>query len=541
MSFRVDFAYSLSVADHIRVPALRTRTGCQTCRIRRVKCDEGKPACNRCVSTGRKCDGYDHAILRRKIQTSADRRDLRTSRKSRSPGRSTNKPSLSQGLALENRRSDDEARILQFYRESTVHKVTEIYWDEFWSVVVLQLSLQEPAIKHGLLALSILHEETLSGGKVPFRDTSAITQYGHAISNARNLVGRAKSAADSVEKLKVLVTCILLLCYDNLVGNYNRARIHLQTGLRLFKREYAISGQFGSQLARGEAAAIERIFTQLDLQAMSFSDASAPYPYVDELSDDSETDSIKFTDPTSVPEALKSLFQILCSAFRLSARAHALGLPHLDVSMESAGLKNLLSQWTFFYAPLHSQQTDVPLSKSLSLLKIYHHTASILLNLDSTAGELAWDAHELSFTSILDFASTIIPHNSTPSSNTSSSSSPPTNVFMLTPSLTIPLFLTAFRCRHPMLRRRAISLLESLNSTEGPWGSAPAAKVAAAVMKIEEKSRVVKEARDVKLEDRVSTLVTRVVREVGRVWVSFVVRDEGASGGWKTWSEIVDF
>jgi hypothetical protein len=27
-------------------------------RIRRVKCDETKPECERCTSTGRKCDGY---------------------------------------------------------------------------------------------------------------------------------------------------------------------------------------------------------------------------------------------------------------------------------------------------------------------------------------------------------------------------------------------------------------------------------------------------------------------------------------------------
>jgi hypothetical protein len=28
-------------------------------RIRKVKCDEGKPHCKRCTSTGRICDGYD--------------------------------------------------------------------------------------------------------------------------------------------------------------------------------------------------------------------------------------------------------------------------------------------------------------------------------------------------------------------------------------------------------------------------------------------------------------------------------------------------
>ncbi|KAK7574804.1 hypothetical protein V3481_016776 [Fusarium oxysporum f. sp. vasinfectum] len=43
--------------------ATKGKTGCITCRIRRVKCDEDKPSCHRCTSTGRKCDGYDLATL----------------------------------------------------------------------------------------------------------------------------------------------------------------------------------------------------------------------------------------------------------------------------------------------------------------------------------------------------------------------------------------------------------------------------------------------------------------------------------------------
>ncbi|KAF2762197.1 hypothetical protein EJ05DRAFT_507770 [Pseudovirgaria hyperparasitica] len=38
--------------------ATRVRTGCGTCRIRRVKCDEGRPHCMNCSSTGRICEGY---------------------------------------------------------------------------------------------------------------------------------------------------------------------------------------------------------------------------------------------------------------------------------------------------------------------------------------------------------------------------------------------------------------------------------------------------------------------------------------------------
>ncbi|KAF5585568.1 zinc finger transcription factor ace1 [Fusarium pseudocircinatum] len=36
----------------------RTKTGCLTCRKRRIKCDEGKPICNNCIKSKRHCEGY---------------------------------------------------------------------------------------------------------------------------------------------------------------------------------------------------------------------------------------------------------------------------------------------------------------------------------------------------------------------------------------------------------------------------------------------------------------------------------------------------
>ncbi|KAL2831103.1 hypothetical protein BDW59DRAFT_6891 [Aspergillus cavernicola] len=37
-------------------------TGCQTCRSRRIKCDEAHPHCNACVRSGRECPGYPHPL-----------------------------------------------------------------------------------------------------------------------------------------------------------------------------------------------------------------------------------------------------------------------------------------------------------------------------------------------------------------------------------------------------------------------------------------------------------------------------------------------
>ncbi|OIW32742.1 hypothetical protein CONLIGDRAFT_679122 [Coniochaeta ligniaria NRRL 30616] len=41
---------------------VRTRTGCQNCRKRRRKCDEGRPECLGCVKRGIRCSGYERTI-----------------------------------------------------------------------------------------------------------------------------------------------------------------------------------------------------------------------------------------------------------------------------------------------------------------------------------------------------------------------------------------------------------------------------------------------------------------------------------------------
>lgn len=51
--------------------AAKTATGCVTCRKRRVKCDEGKPFCQRCENYGAKCGGYAVNPTPRSIFSSA--------------------------------------------------------------------------------------------------------------------------------------------------------------------------------------------------------------------------------------------------------------------------------------------------------------------------------------------------------------------------------------------------------------------------------------------------------------------------------------
>ncbi|KAH6607453.1 hypothetical protein Trco_003766 [Trichoderma cornu-damae] len=41
----------------------RTKTGCLTCRRRRIKCDEGRPICHNCIKSRRECEGYSQRVI----------------------------------------------------------------------------------------------------------------------------------------------------------------------------------------------------------------------------------------------------------------------------------------------------------------------------------------------------------------------------------------------------------------------------------------------------------------------------------------------
>ncbi|KXL49419.1 hypothetical protein M433DRAFT_141586 [Acidomyces richmondensis BFW] len=52
-------ARQMSGGRHKKEIKRRTKTGCLTCRKRRIKCDEGQPSCRNCAKSKRDCLGYD--------------------------------------------------------------------------------------------------------------------------------------------------------------------------------------------------------------------------------------------------------------------------------------------------------------------------------------------------------------------------------------------------------------------------------------------------------------------------------------------------
>lgn len=154
-----------------------------------MKCDEAKPNCQKCTSTGRKCDGY------------LSPQPL-----------SNNSPSiLIRSFAPEYQftDSDQERQIFHFFCVETAGILSGVFNPIFWTRLVLQAAHYEPAIRHAAMALGALHQSSEMG----LRDgssTFAMQQYGKAIRClVKPIQEKQKQAADVA-----LITCVLFISFE---------------------------------------------------------------------------------------------------------------------------------------------------------------------------------------------------------------------------------------------------------------------------------------------------------------------------------------
>ena len=410
---------------------LRTKTGCLTCRIRRVKCDETKPLCVRCTKTGRQCDGYS--------STPISRREL--------IARQFPDPNL----------TAFERKCFELFRLRTA----KADWD-----VVLQLSHIEPSIRHGVLALGSLHHE------FEYDPANSISAYHNAIQHTRTLN----------DPTKILAACVIFVCYENIMGNYGLAKMHLQNGLKIARQ------------SRNEDTIFE-ILGRLDFQAMAFADLTTPYGYGTPGLQDYKIPH-SFINPK---EARISMVDLQRWAMSI-AEAFKQGDHSSDLADARMVCQERLRDWK---ASFDRSKTEnwVPMPK------LYWALATLAVGPGCEDKETAWDDHY----SMME----LLVLGSTPLARLKS--------FSLEMGTTYPLYTVATKCRDPRLRRRAIDLMKTPRR-EGIWYSPEAARIASRVTQIEEHNRIVSSAEDIPEEARVRSILTKPVVGKNCVQVQFTMR-----------------
>jgi hypothetical protein len=217
-------------------------------RIRRIKCDEGLPACIRCTSTGRRCDGYQES--RRAVYTSSARKSSQSQQCGTGPRESTSEgDDFRQQLVLKPKMNKTprslitssivELRGLEYCQEQLLAPLAEGLGEDFWKVTVLQAVQSSTIAKHAVVALGLMGDR-LRIHKVLNEDNAlaniqhyaAQVQYQKAITQLQQQLN-----SEDIESVQLTLTiCVIMVFFEFLQGNDEGGMIHLRSGLNVLER-----------------------------------------------------------------------------------------------------------------------------------------------------------------------------------------------------------------------------------------------------------------------------------------------------------------
>lgn len=184
------------------------------CRKRRVKCDEARPVCSRCATTGRKCDGY---ALPTPLAYSWD--ELLAPRLLPAAGTST---------------SSADRRAVAYFREVVTNDLFYSLGGAGWIRHVTELVQSEPAVTHAALAISALYKQLC---EAPFGTQQRPRENAVAIEHYNTAIRCMLTAPTSCSSDFTLVVCALFICIEFLRSDTRAAISHCRHGIRLLSSQ----------------------------------------------------------------------------------------------------------------------------------------------------------------------------------------------------------------------------------------------------------------------------------------------------------------
>ncbi|RMY23165.1 hypothetical protein D0867_02220 [Hortaea werneckii] len=425
-------------ALHVRL--MDGDAGHQYSRIRRVKCDEAKPHCHRCTSTGRKCDGYSTQEAHQAEQP-------------------PNSLSLGPSISVDPCATGLEKRTFDFFRTRTAPCISGYFPDPVWDRYVLQTSQHEPTIRYAVNALGALHEERLLRRTVneTCSDVPAISngfpvlQYSKALHGLQSLLH-----AKTVPMDLVLMAVLLMVHFESLRESFVPALVHVEHAIRLLHSSTTFD-------ARKVDPNLVRSIMRLDVQGSLYLGMRIPgLPFYT-----AATDNIFPTSLHDLAQARDLVNVWTCRLFHFM-RAEADEHKFKDVGgvpLEKLAKSHELTQtfvdldallWDFMHRPTlkPTVREQLGLGMLRTRVKINKILAATCLYSEATM----FDAFLPDFEDVLSICSYIL---------ASDAADRRLLTVSLDEGLLQPLFTVATHCRESRIRHSALVQLRKLASTEG--------------------------------------------------------------------------
>ena len=184
------------------MPQKRAKTGCFSCRKRRVKCDEAKPECQRCKSANVHCEGYP---AKKVLCASLPEKMLERRMSSYSSG----------PLDIGNDALLNVGNIsLPFYHQfitQTVYAISGGTRQKFWRDDVASMAWSTDYVYHAMISLAAMHKTSVDASRQQPYPTALRT---FALQNYQQAIRcLAKDSNASVLKPMQLLATLTLFAY----------------------------------------------------------------------------------------------------------------------------------------------------------------------------------------------------------------------------------------------------------------------------------------------------------------------------------------
>ncbi|KAJ5126738.1 transcriptional regulator family: Fungal Specific TF [Penicillium atrosanguineum] len=439
-----------------RLGGTKSKNGCNTCKIRRVRCGEEKPHCLRCTSTGRRCC-YDTA----------------------SPPRATDRLQLQ--LVPFSNQGSRERRAFEYYFHQAGPSISGVLDRAFWRGSVLQFCRLEPVVWDAIISLSALYERPPVHEATPERlinDPAAVKHCYHheaLVWYSRSLSRLQQRINQGVADLTVsLISCVLFIAIELLQGNRKAAQALYKQGAQMMVS--ALSTPTPT------IAALEPIFRRIGTWVF----------IMDGVSDGCWDLNLAMPDESfvSIDEARNVLCGIVtemkflnvdCKAYlRLTGDSRLHEVP--DLATRQQRLKSRLNQWYRLFTCLEPVQ-DTSIDGATALLLMTYTGVLIESEACLNPDQSKFDSYELEFARIVEWAPIAVAWT-----RSSDGKQPP---FMFEMGVFLPLFITGLKCPFPQLRRLAIQYLRESPPAQGMFMCVPASHIMSIIVGLEENPTVI--------------------------------------------------
>ncbi|CEJ91508.1 hypothetical protein VHEMI07212 [[Torrubiella] hemipterigena] len=188
----------------------KVRTGCMTCRRRRLKCDEAKPSCRRCIINRFECTySYTESRNQHRLVMLL--------------------PQPSAAVApLQKQPESADLETFHVFKEYALSHCSDLFDEEFWRVFMLQAAQRYPAVWHAAMAIGSAHNQQLLQTSTNKTNYKALSHYSKALQYLIH-VDHTNLRPEDCEML--LLTCILLVGYCTLQGDMEQAVMHISNSI----------------------------------------------------------------------------------------------------------------------------------------------------------------------------------------------------------------------------------------------------------------------------------------------------------------------